>query len=311
MVGGVAGRMEDFERPVRALDLVAVSDAHVGRKRMIDELFAGRHVSGLCPRPLTATAESEDRGTGGSRQSGCAVAMVAVGVGDDNVGDRASSGGGENGGAMGFVLRPRINDGEPCRADEIGIGAAKCERAGIGCHDAHDTWRHGLGMAVAERHRRFEGDLGQGRPRSRRGTHSGMNGPCGPTACNSAGGSARKNGRQRGMVGARGFEPPTPCSRSKCATRLRYAPTGAASIERRSQRGAAGRGERACPRWPQCGAKVRAGALYSHPAPWPQALPRGAFSSGMMCRAERGRCWRTAPPVWCAPRGVRTAGFGA
>src|SRR5574337_1970476 len=27
------------------------------------------------------------------------------------------------------------------------------------------------------------------------------------------------------MVGAIGFEPTTPCSRSKCATRLRYAPT--------------------------------------------------------------------------------------
>jgi 4-amino-4-deoxy-L-arabinose transferase-like glycosyltransferase len=27
------------------------------------------------------------------------------------------------------------------------------------------------------------------------------------------------------VVGARGFEPPTPCSRSRCATRLRYAPT--------------------------------------------------------------------------------------
>src|SRR5215471_651393 len=25
-------------------------------------------------------------------------------------------------------------------------------------------------------------------------------------------------------VGARGFEPPTPCSQSRCATRLRYAP---------------------------------------------------------------------------------------
>ncbi len=27
------------------------------------------------------------------------------------------------------------------------------------------------------------------------------------------------------MVGAEGFEPPTPCSQSRCATRLRYAPT--------------------------------------------------------------------------------------
>ncbi len=32
-------------------------------------------------------------------------------------------------------------------------------------------------------------------------------------------------GEIEGMVGARGFEPPTPCSRSRCATRLRYAPT--------------------------------------------------------------------------------------
>ena len=27
------------------------------------------------------------------------------------------------------------------------------------------------------------------------------------------------------MVGVRGFEPPTPCSRSRCATRLRYTPS--------------------------------------------------------------------------------------
>ena len=27
------------------------------------------------------------------------------------------------------------------------------------------------------------------------------------------------------MVGVRGFEPPTPCSQSRCATRLRYTPT--------------------------------------------------------------------------------------
>jgi hypothetical protein len=30
------------------------------------------------------------------------------------------------------------------------------------------------------------------------------------------------------MVGAEGFEPPTLCSQSRCATRLRYAPTIAA-----------------------------------------------------------------------------------
>src|SRR4030095_6735739 len=37
--------------------------------------------------------------------------------------------------------------------------------------------------------------------------------------------SANRHGGKFRMVGASGFEPPTPCSRSKCATRLRYAPT--------------------------------------------------------------------------------------
>jgi hypothetical protein len=32
------------------------------------------------------------------------------------------------------------------------------------------------------------------------------------------------------MVGERGFEPPTLCSQSRCATRLRYSPTGGADV---------------------------------------------------------------------------------
>ena len=31
------------------------------------------------------------------------------------------------------------------------------------------------------------------------------------------------------LVGAGGFEPPTPCAQGRCATRLRYAPTGPAT----------------------------------------------------------------------------------
>jgi hypothetical protein len=31
------------------------------------------------------------------------------------------------------------------------------------------------------------------------------------------------------MVGVEGFEPPTPCSQSRCATRLRYTPIGAST----------------------------------------------------------------------------------
>ncbi len=33
------------------------------------------------------------------------------------------------------------------------------------------------------------------------------------------------------LVGVAGFEPATPCSRSRCATGLRYAPTGKTSLE--------------------------------------------------------------------------------
>jgi hypothetical protein len=35
----------------------------------------------------------------------------------------------------------------------------------------------------------------------------------------------RWNPGTRKVVGARGFEPPTPCAQGRCATRLRYAPT--------------------------------------------------------------------------------------
>ena len=38
-----------------------------------------------------------------------------------------------------------------------------------------------------------------------------------------------------GLVGARGFEPPTPASRTQCATGLRYAPTK--STEPRNEEG--------------------------------------------------------------------------
>src|SRR5579863_7265931 len=34
-----------------------------------------------------------------------------------------------------------------------------------------------------------------------------------------------RKGQNERMVGARGFEPPTPCAQGRCATRLRYAPT--------------------------------------------------------------------------------------
>ncbi len=40
------------------------------------------------------------------------------------------------------------------------------------------------------------------------------------------------------LVGAEGFEPPTLCSQSRCATRLRYAPTADSIVSRNHCRAA-------------------------------------------------------------------------
>src|SRR5579884_2305928 len=55
-----------------------------------------------------------------------------------------------------------------------------------------------------------------------------------PSACSTKSGATsggqdthgQEGRRVWGMVGARGFEPPTPWSRTRCSTRLSHAPTG-------------------------------------------------------------------------------------
>src|SRR3954447_18652947 len=49
------------------------------------------------------------------------------------------------------------------------------------------------------------------------------------------------------MVGAEGFEPPTLCSQSRCATRLRYAPTALVSTSTVIKPAPVGGGGRAAP----------------------------------------------------------------
>jgi hypothetical protein len=38
----------------------------------------------------------------------------------------------------------------------------------------------------------------------------------------------------RNLVGVEGFEPPTPCSQSRCATKLRYTPSGLCDCQTQS-----------------------------------------------------------------------------
>ena len=70
--------------------------------------------------------------------------------------------------------------------------------------------------------------VASGRPRSgRRGSnprHSAWKADALPTELHPPAAPCRLC---RAMVGTRGFEPPTPCSQSRCATRLRHVPTAA------------------------------------------------------------------------------------
>ncbi len=99
---------------------------------MIDELFARRHVSLVGALLLAGASSARHRSACCRRECSSAVAVVAVGVGDDDVRDRPSGGGCQDRGAMGFVFRTRIDDGQLVVPDEIGVGAAKRERARFG-----------------------------------------------------------------------------------------------------------------------------------------------------------------------------------
>ena len=65
-------------------------------------------------------------------------------------------------------------------------------------------------------------------PRRRRGPRSGAS-AARPSAFPLPRGPARARAPRK-LVGARGFEPPTPCTPCKCATRLRHAPTLGCSV---------------------------------------------------------------------------------
>jgi hypothetical protein len=117
----------------------------------------------------------------------------------------------------------------------------------------HTQWMTAAAMAQAKGKR-----IGH---RSQRAAMRRQVGRFGNAACRRSSGSAGPDHRGRpdtrnrcqrtaihampgcNLVGARGFEPPTPCSRSRCATKLRYAPTlggGVKPIACAMQGGAAG-----------------------------------------------------------------------
>ena len=89
--------------------------------------------------------------------------------------------------------------------------------------------------------------------------------------------------RNRYMVGVEGFEPPTPCSQSRCATRLRYTPM---TVTRPGQH--------------------RATRLHSGAAPGAALDPKTQSQAG----AAQGRRIYALPPLWSMAEGIAVLGAG-
>ena len=93
-------------------------------------------------------------------------------------------------------------------------------------------------------------------------------------------------------VGARGFEPPTPCSQSRCATRLRHAPPRPGMSIANSQ---------SARRFAPC-QHTRANALACQPAASLRSTARQHFSKSSRSVATRlapdYRCWRFVVRGW-------------
>jgi hypothetical protein len=66
----------------------------------------------------------------------------------------------------------------------------------------------------------------------------------------------KRSRNRENLVGVAGFEPATPCSRSRCATRLRYTPSAEADVYRRE------------PRRPQEKAPLQGPADLARRCPW-------------------------------------------
>src|SRR5437773_511677 len=96
------------------------------------------------------------------------------------------------------------------------------------------------------------------------------------------------------LVGARGFEPPTLCSQSRCATRLRYAPTGAILLHGRDLRQKRERTIECPSDWGPRGGQSRTGALHRCPGLEPEDGPEwGACTASWFCGRDGSQESRT------------------
>ncbi len=211
MVAGMSRRGDSLHLPAVAGNQRPVRQPDIRRVILIDPAIDRRLVRQPPPAASRAVAQRPGRGS----QALDAAAMVAVSMGDQYVGDRLAGRDGHQRVEMGRVIRAGIDDGHPAVADDVAVGAGEGEGAGVWCRDPAQAGRHSHRLPVSGVEIAMEDEIGH---RHSRG-HDGRRGePAHDTPL------AGRPARGRRVVGVAGFEPATPCSRSRCATRLRYTP---------------------------------------------------------------------------------------
>jgi hypothetical protein len=257
MVRRVSGHMQHVEREAFCAHRVAVGEDTIGHEGRIDEgiaeTWSDRASCAAC-RPERSDLSAEH----GLQRAG-AVAMVAMTVRDEDVGQAFAPDRRSDCLAMRLVVGPRIDDRDLAGADDIAVGAEKGVRAGIVGDDAADAGRDLLRHAIIDIDVAVEGKLRRhgskaaflfspksivAEPRAggiaafpaTLSSHRFLRkiwpaaktwGGASPRLFPGVRASRRASRLQSTMlVGVGRFELPTPCSRSRCATRLRYTPAG-------------------------------------------------------------------------------------
>ena len=153
------GVVNRFDGPAVARNDRAVRERDVGTEIQVARGIEPAALADM-QRPRRAMrAFSVDGGAGRRLDLGHGRRMVAVGVGDEYLGDGLAAHGVEQGGDMGIVVRPRIEDRDFAAADDVAHRPLEGERSRIvGDNGAHAR-RHFRSLARHEIERLVVADV--------------------------------------------------------------------------------------------------------------------------------------------------------
>ena len=161
MVRRMSRGVDCLELPATAGDRIAVVHGHVGREIPIPAFLDRR----LAAPASGMGAKTIGRGTG--RRSHCRRRrrMVAMGMGDQDMGHPLAGEAGQQCRDVLVEIRAGIDDRDLALADYVGPGALEGKRARIARDDTANARRHPLKPTIFERKLAAERDLGSHRRR--------------------------------------------------------------------------------------------------------------------------------------------------